>query len=54
MRELNLLCRKCEHKASDHPPCAGADTKTSEGYTDELVINLHAAVEQWCDAQGAL
>ena len=53
MRELNLLCRKCEHKASDPAPCAGADTKATEGYTDELVLHFHAAVKQWCDAQGA-
>ena len=53
MRELNLLCRKCEHKPSEHAPCAGSDTKTTEGYTEELVINLHAAVKQWCDAQRA-
>ena len=50
MRELNLLCRKCEHKPIEHAPCAGSDTKITEGYTDELVINLHAAVKRWCDA----
>ena len=53
MRELNLLCRRCEHKPSEHAPCAGADTKVTEGYTDDLVINLHAAVKQWCDSRGA-
>ena len=53
MRELNLLCRKCDHKPSEHAPCAGMDTKATEGYTDKLVINLHAAIEQWCDAQRA-
>ena len=50
MRELNLLCRKCEHERSEHAPCAGSETKGTEGYTDELVVNLHAAVKQWCDA----
>ena len=42
MMELNLLCRKCTHKPSEHAPCAGSDTKGTEGYTEELVVNLHA------------
>ena len=53
MMELNLLCRKCTHKASEHAPCAGSDTKGTEGYTDELVVNLHTAVQQWCNARRA-
>ena len=52
MKELELLCRRCSHKANEHAPCAGSDTKTTEGYTDELVISIHQAVKQWCDAQG--
>ena len=53
MRDLNLLCRKCEHEPSEHAPCAGSDTNITEGYTDELVINLHAAVKRWCDVRRA-
>ena len=53
MRELNLLCRRCDHKPSEHATCAGTDTKATEGYTDELVINLHAAVKQWCGTRRA-
>ena len=53
MTELSLLGRRCDHKASDHAPCAGADTKTTEGYTDELVTQIHAAVANWCSAKRA-
>ena len=53
MKEMGLLGRKCDHKPGYHSPCAGVDTKTSEGYTNELVIQLHAAVAEWCRAKGA-
>ena len=53
--ERNELARQntCDHKPGDHAPCASADTKATEGYTDELVIQLHAAVAEWCRAKGA-
>ena len=53
MKEMCLLGRKCDHKQGGHAPCAGADTKATEGYTDELVIQLHAAVADWCRTKGA-
>jgi hypothetical protein len=32
----------CTHQPSEHAPCAGVDTKTSEGYTDALATSIHA------------
>ena len=54
MNEMCLLGRKCDHKLGGRAPGAGADTKATEGYTDELVIQLHAAVAEWCLTKGAL
>ena len=48
MKDMRLLGRKCDDKPGGHAPCAGADTQATEGYTDELVIQLHAAVAEWC------
>ena len=53
IKEMSLPGRKCDHKASEHAPCAGADTKTIEGYTDELVTQIHAAVANWFSAKRA-
>ena len=53
MKETSILGRKCDHEPSDHAPCAGADTKATEGYTDEIAIQLHHAVAEWCRAKGA-
>ena len=53
MKEMGLLGRKCNHTSGEHAPCAGADTKATEGYTDELAIQLHKAVAEWCNAKGA-
>ena len=54
VKEMGLLGKTCDHRPGDHAPCAGADTKATEGYTDELAIQLHAAVAEWCHAKGAL
>ena len=53
MKEMCLLGLRCDHEPGGHAPCAGADTKATEGYTDELVIQLHAAVAEWCRMKGA-
>jgi hypothetical protein len=41
MPEFLNLRRSCTHTPSEHAPCAGADTKLSEGYTDALATSIH-------------
>ena len=53
MKEMGLPGKTCDNRPGDHAPCAGADTKATEGYTDELAIQLHAAVAAWCHVKGA-
>ena len=44
---LQSLDRCCNHK-HDHTPCAGSDTRATEGYTDELVATIHEAFAAQC------
>ncbi len=41
LTEFSNLRRKYTHQPSEHVPCAGVDTKRSEGYTDELATSIH-------------
>jgi hypothetical protein len=33
--------RTCTHAPAEHTRCASADTKITEGYTDELATQIH-------------
>ena len=35
------MCKVCCHDPCDHARVEGVDTRLSEGYTDELVDNMH-------------
>ena len=50
--QLHRLRRGYTHLPHEHAPCAGSDTRLTEGYTDELVHELHKAFREWCVAQG--
>ena len=39
--EFRFMQRKCNHDRDDHVRIAGRDTKLTEGYTDELVDEIH-------------
>ncbi len=41
MPEFTNLRLSRTHQPSEHAPCAGAETKTSEGYTDALATSIH-------------
>ena len=53
IKEMGLLGRKCDHPPEEHAPYAGAGTKATEGYTDEIAIQIHKAVAEWCRAREA-
>ena len=44
---LQHLSRPCD-ASHVHVPCAGSDTKASEGYTDEMVACIHEAFATQC------
>jgi hypothetical protein len=41
MPQFSNLRRRCTHGPNEHAPCAGTDTKVSEGYTDALATAVH-------------
>ncbi len=41
MPEFSVIRRLCTHDPAEHAPCAGTDTKVSEGYTDALATQIH-------------
>ena len=44
---LARLNRRCDG-THQHAPCAGNDTKLTEGYTDPIVREVHLAWQQHC------
>ena len=38
----------CQHSKLEHVPCAGADTRLTEGYTDEMVKIIHNNFSKHC------
>ena len=42
------LCRHCDHQKGEHVRLQGADTKSSESYTDELATAIHACWREEC------
>ncbi len=42
----SCVCRE------DHAPCAGRDTKVTEGYTEEMAHIIHAGFRFWCRLAG--
>ena len=44
---LQHVARTCDG-SHEHTPCAGSDTKLTEGYTDELVAHVHEAFAVQC------
>ena len=44
----DALHRTCDRQHV-HAPCAGRDTKETEGYTDSLVDKVHECFLQYCD-----
>ncbi len=52
MTEFSHLRRRCTHLPSEHVRCAGADTKTSEGYTDALAALIHRCFASFAGGLG--